>query len=339
MFMSTCRYACICIHSHVSASYSQCSYCWKEAQYNCCWNANYCNEVCQQAHWPDHMKECMQVQSQVPRTPAPVDMAGASTPSAKLPQGQLPVATMGQEQPGLMFVNRAQSISQNSNSSSNIPPMTPGATLPPAHQHHHHPHITHDHIVSSGMPMASIQDHASSIDSSPMEQAMTRIEQVPNENMLSATNPASPPVHIRSILLNQQSSKGPVITGTLPLQMNPSPVLGHPVISGPTGDGYPSLTAVSTPILASSSMSSDHSSSSGGSLVNINSLQSSQPPMSPATPPSDNPPSIQNPHGYTTWQYQHIGENYHPHSLPLLPAMQVSTPTSQTHAFFKPFGT
>ncbi len=39
-----------------------------EAQYNCCWNANYCNEVCQQAHWPEHVKECTQIQ-QAPRTP------------------------------------------------------------------------------------------------------------------------------------------------------------------------------------------------------------------------------------------------------------------------------
>ena len=32
----------------------QCSYCLNEAQYNCCWNANYCNETCQQNHWPEH---------------------------------------------------------------------------------------------------------------------------------------------------------------------------------------------------------------------------------------------------------------------------------------------
>lgn len=52
----------------------QCSYCLKEAQYNCCWNANYCNEVCQQAHWPEHMDSCTQVQHQV--------QAGRATPAA-----------------------------------------------------------------------------------------------------------------------------------------------------------------------------------------------------------------------------------------------------------------
>ena len=43
----------------------QCSYCFKEAQYNCCWNANYCNESCQQAHWEEHSTVCMQVHNQI----------------------------------------------------------------------------------------------------------------------------------------------------------------------------------------------------------------------------------------------------------------------------------
>lgn len=60
-----------------------------EAQYNCCWNANYCNEVCQQAHWTDHMKDCTQIQQPVPpKTPSllpgemslPAPMAKATTP-------------------------------------------------------------------------------------------------------------------------------------------------------------------------------------------------------------------------------------------------------------------
>ena len=66
----------------------QCSYCWKEAQYNCCWNANYCNELCQQSHWQDHMDNCTQVQQQAaPHTPAPQMNVG--TPVQKAPAAQL----------------------------------------------------------------------------------------------------------------------------------------------------------------------------------------------------------------------------------------------------------
>ena len=73
----------------------QCSYCLNEAQYNCCWNANYCNETCQQNHWPEHMKTCTQVQQQQQpqappsaRTPGPTEIptvpggGGGGTPVA-----------------------------------------------------------------------------------------------------------------------------------------------------------------------------------------------------------------------------------------------------------------
>jgi len=62
-----------------------------------------------------------------------------------------------------------------------------------------------------------------------------------------------------------------------------------------------------------------------------------QPPMSPVSP-SENPPSIHNP-GFS-WAYQQPviigGENF-TQTLPLLPAVQASTPTTQNHAFFKAF--
>ena len=101
----------------------QCSYCMNEAQYNCCWNANYCNEVCQQAHWPEHMKDCTQIQ-QVPKTPGlPANEAPLSTPVSKAPTPHLPNPTPSlgssvsagnmtipesaqtQQQGGYMFVN------------------------------------------------------------------------------------------------------------------------------------------------------------------------------------------------------------------------------------------
>ena len=72
----------------------QCSYCMNEAQYNCCWNANYCNEVCQQAHWPEHMKDCSQVQQQVPKTPGlPPSEVPLSTPVSKAPTPHVPNPT------------------------------------------------------------------------------------------------------------------------------------------------------------------------------------------------------------------------------------------------------
>lgn len=62
----------------------------KEAQYNCCWNANYCNEMCQQSHWPEHMDSCTQVQQQAPpRTPNSQVAADHDTPLQKAPEGQL----------------------------------------------------------------------------------------------------------------------------------------------------------------------------------------------------------------------------------------------------------
>ena len=75
----------------------QCSYCLNEAQYNCCWNANYCNESCQQNHWPEHMKNCTQVQQQQQpqappsaRTPGPTEIPTAPSGGGG---GGTPVAT------------------------------------------------------------------------------------------------------------------------------------------------------------------------------------------------------------------------------------------------------
>ena len=68
----------------------QCSYCLNEAQYNCCWNANYCNETCQQNHWPEHMKNCTQVQQQQQpptsaRTPGPPEVSGGTPVATAAP--------------------------------------------------------------------------------------------------------------------------------------------------------------------------------------------------------------------------------------------------------------
>lgn len=40
-----------------------CSNCGKEAKFYCCWNTSYCNDRCQQQHWPSHLISCAQIQS------------------------------------------------------------------------------------------------------------------------------------------------------------------------------------------------------------------------------------------------------------------------------------
>ncbi|CAO1414789.1 unnamed protein product [Diamesa serratosioi] len=37
-----------------------CSNCGKEAKFYCCWNTSYCNDRCQQQHWPTHLISCVQ---------------------------------------------------------------------------------------------------------------------------------------------------------------------------------------------------------------------------------------------------------------------------------------
>ena len=65
-----CTYTCTCtvyVLVMYSLSFSpplslspflQCTYCWSTTA------ANYCNESCQQAHWPEHMASCTQMQNQ-----------------------------------------------------------------------------------------------------------------------------------------------------------------------------------------------------------------------------------------------------------------------------------
>ena len=356
VWVRACVRACVCVYVCVHASVlskslslflaSQCSYCWKEAQYNCCWNANYCNEVCQQAHWPEHMKNCTQVPQQQqpqpqqpqqqqplpPRTPSAVE-----TPVMKIPPMQIPMIATAtliqdqqqQQQQTFVYTNPTQGgqgiiVNQNTNSSVNPSVSTmhqvPPPTLPTHHHHPHHHHhqpthrssITHEQpsplmpVVSNGLQQV--------VDPQPMEQA---IEHIPNESVvMNQVNVVSPPNHIRDLILNQQSNKSPVITG-------PNPVLVSSTPGGRLIDN--SLTLVS-------SLNSDHSSNSSSLALH------SQPPMSPVSPTSENPPSVHNP-GFS-WPYQQPvligGENF-THTLPLLPAMQASTPTTQNQAFFKGF--
>ena len=35
-----------------------CRYCWKEAEFYCCWNTSYCSEDCQEKDWKKHFPSC-----------------------------------------------------------------------------------------------------------------------------------------------------------------------------------------------------------------------------------------------------------------------------------------
>ena len=258
------------------------------------------------------------------------------TPVMKIPPMQIPmIATatviQDQQQPQQTFVytNPTQGgqgiiVNQNANSSVNPSVSTMHQPPPPTLPTHHHPHHHHHHqsahrssisheqpsplmpVVSNGLQQV--------VEPQPMEQA---IEHIPNESVvMNQVNAVSPPNHIRDLILNQQSNKSPVITG-------PNPVLVSSTPGGRLIDS--SLTLVS-------SLNSDHSSNSSSLAMHL------QPPMSPVSPISENPPSVHNP-GFS-WPYQQPvligGENF-THTLPLLPAMQASTPTTQNQVFFKGF--
>ena len=200
------------------------------------------------------------------------------------------------------------------------------------HGSHSSPYLHLDGPSQLQVHRQRMLEHAGPVSS--MEQSATHIEQIPNENlMITSANTASPPTHIRTMLLNQQhqqhqqTNKSPIIAG-----MN---LMGHSMASSsPLAMGEnPTLASAShpPPALVSRSMSSDHSHSS-----NSSGLLQPQTPMSPATPPSENPSSV---HSYSGWPYHQqpviIGNDSYPHGLPLLPTMQASTPTTQNQGFFK----
>ena len=108
----------------------QCSYCLNEAQYNCCWNANYCNETCQQNHWPEHMKNCTQVQQQQQpqqppsaRTPGPTEIPTA--PGGGGGGGGTPVATAAplQFHPSMALMSNASAATAAGGGGGGPPPV------------------------------------------------------------------------------------------------------------------------------------------------------------------------------------------------------------------------
>ncbi len=179
------------------------------------------------------------------------------------------------------------------------------------------------HRLEPQVPVIHMETASQPVEAAPgLESSMSHIEQIPNDSvMLNSANPASPPNHIRTLLLN--AGKSSVITGT--------PVLSSHISMANAIEGVQTYALSGNQTLVSSS---DHSSNTSGSLINLHA-----PPISPASPVSVNAPSIHNPPGFG-WSYPQqviIGAENYPHPLPLLPAMQATTPSSQPHQFYKAF--
>lgn len=183
--------------------------------------------------------------------------------------------------------------------------------------------------VDSMHQMDSIPTTAQLATPTQAEKSMSHMDHLPSDTITTA-NTASPPNHIRNMLLNQhhqQSGKGGgVITGNNPI------LTGHQSPGPPTHGMHTPPMGGGGDIHSGRGLSNEHLHSS-----NSSGIMHPPAPMSPVTPPSDNPSSV---HNYGGWSYpthQHavlINESY-AHGLPLLPTVQANTPTTQNHAFFK----
>lgn len=196
--------------------------------------------------------------------------------------------------------------------------------------------------------------------SASLEQSMARIEHIPNESiMISSANTASPPNHIRNMLLSHQQQqqqqqqqqanrKSPVIAGANPLQMGhqgPSQVtaaatmgaLGMPAGAHIGMMENPAAAAAAAAALASAQQHHGLGARNDHSHSSIHGHGQAAPPMSPASSSSENPPSV---HNFAAWPYHQqqviIGQEGYP-GLSIHQAMQANTPTSQNQGFFKTF--
>lgn len=322
----------------------QCSFCAKEAQYNCCWNANYCNEACQQAHWPEHMKNCVQIRQNQPLPSTPT-VENLQTPAGKTPVPPvLPPSGTPTDSQTFVFAppprpNSGHLIMQQGPSGPSISmPVQPSPREVGGGP---------DHMLQYAEPVHP--------DQTSLEQSMTRIEHVPNENAIlsnahrTATS-ASPSGHMKTLILAQQHQpqlqQGGGAGGGQSVQLRTAQhqhlgMTKSSVIAGtaPTLIRHAPAASLYQPLMAqvveNSSLAPAPRDSSPHTLPNSHpGLQ--PPPMSPGSPTSENPPSVHNPPGFS-WPYQQpviisSTEGYH---VPLLPTLQSSTSTSQP--YFKAF--
>lgn len=289
----------------------QCNNCWKEARYNCCWNANYCNELCQQAHWHEHMNVCNQVQQQpsvVPRTPAILSPTVQSTNAFMFTNpGNGTSSSSSSSTSSSSSVSVASTAGMGSSAvphremdmdESQLRPVNSAAV----HQQNVSPLPPNPMELSLGMPYHPVQATVTPV-AEPManyEGSMTTIEHIPNRNILLNHSTPSPcsPQHFHSVLMDQTSCKNPTL-----------PALNLPP-------------------------SSPNSNSSSLTGVPLHTQ-----PISPASPShSENPSSMGNPSGFS-WPYQQaVGPiPDFPQTLPYLPQVPAATPTTQNVSFFRVF--
>ncbi|CAI8032310.1 Protein kinase C-binding protein 1 [Geodia barretti] len=280
-----------------------CSYCMKEALYNCCWNANYCNESCQQAHWPEHMKSCVQARQSA--TPAP-----EAPPTPQSRQTGFSAATPTDPQ---TFAFAPPPRTGTSGTGHIVIPHTT-------------PQSSRD-VGGASEPMLHYAQSAAHADprseQAGLDKAMTRIEHVPNESGLLSGHQASQ----HMLLLHQAAA----VHGQHSLQSHaptaPQPTLQrsscnkNSVISGIRS--HPSSASLYQPLVAQIVDGTRDTSS--------HNLPSGMPhPSSPASPVSEHS-TVHNPPGFS-WPYQQpvIISSTDGYPLPMLQS-SVAQPQHQSY--------
>lgn len=317
----------------------QCSYCMKEAQYNCCWNANYCNEACQQAHWPEHMKNCVQIRQGIP---TPAAEQPPQTPQSK-PSSTQPMGTPTDPQT-FVFAPPPRPSSTGGHI------IMPHATPPAAMAAQQSPR----EVGGPSEPMLQYAESAH-VDPRPeqpgLDQAMARIEHVPNDNSLinSAHHQASQ--HMKTLLL-QQAAAAQQSQHSLQHHHHQPP--GTQQAGGPPRGGqhgtknsviagggttlirHPPSVSLYQPLMAQVVDNAGAGTPRDSSPHRL--PPGLPPPTSPGSPASEH--SVHNPPGFS-WPYQQpvIISSTDGYPMPLLPALQSSGSQQQTphQSFFKAF--
>lgn len=301
----------------------------KEAQYNCCWNANYCNEACQQAHWPEHMKHCVQVhQSQSTPAPDPTPTPQPLPPSS----ATISVATPTDTQPF-------------------FPPPRPSSTgshivMPQAAPA---PMATQQSPREMGGATETLPQYADSAHADPrsehpaVDKAMTRIEQVPNHTSLLSHQASQ---HMKNLLLQQAAVGAQQHSQQHSLQHHQQPATPQQTSLPPRASQHNAKNSVISGIRHSPSVSlyqplvAQVVDGTGSGVARDSSLPAGvPPPASPGSPASEHS-SVHNPPGFS-WPYQQpvIISSTDGYPMPLLPTLQSSGNQQQPQhqPYFKAF--
>ena len=379
----------------------QCSNCSKEAQYSCCWIANYCSESCQQAHWPEHVRSCVLIRQPQPLPSTPGPTMDTHIPSVKTPMPPSSGLSVTPTDPTFVYATPPRHSStgghlvmQPSSSSSGgghaTLPLPGGHMVSGGHVVSGGHMVSGGHVVSGGhmvggghvvsgghmvsgghitscsvgptisMPgqpspreVGGASEHllqfAEPAPTEPpsLEQSMTRIEHIPNNSAILTNAHRS----VASVSPSSQQMKTLIIAQQQPLQHRAPPPGPNPhqhlpiakgsviaaaapsvVRHGPGGQAslYQPMMAQVVDTSLPTSRDSSHVLAPHGGHPGL-----PPPPISPGSP-SDHTPSVHNPPGFS-WPYQQpviisSTEGYH---VPLLPALQGSS--SSTQPFFKAF--